>query len=795
MIDVPTLSLPDEADASPEALLRSDAVALFVERAGPSSRASPSTTRTPPRSSASARTSTASPWRSSWRRSASRPSASTALDRGLAARLGALGTGDRSASLRQQTLEGAIDWSYQLLSEPERLLWARLSVFAGGFELDAASGGLRRRPGSTPRPSPELVGSPRREVRRQATRRAHADRFRLLEPLRQFGRERLRDARDGTRTAVPAPGLDRRASRRRGGRATPARSSRSSGSGPSEPTSGRRSTSASMTRPRPRPAIAICTRPLGLLVRAGTGRATFAGSSTSCFRWSRRAHSATRSRGRADPDQRDPGVHPERVRAWPSQGSTRRSAIGRETADADVVARSLTFLASVEWVSGRPADVRSSRGRRPSRLARSMHLPGVDAPRHGRPRLRVPRRRRPRRGDLDRPRRPCSSARASARRGSAASPTSSWPGRAWREAISTTPQRPHNGPSVCERDLDDRIGMAHTIALFASIEMPARETATDGHAARRLGGDLPSRSRPRSWSRSANRQRQAADAARRALGRRCLRGGLRARAGDDPRRGGRLRARVDVAPSAPDRAERSRAGRAALAPRDGGRGARRRGRDERPGGRQPVHLRANGREPPGEHLQQARASIPGSRSRDGSRAARSTAPAESRSPARRTRRQNRCRGRCLHGWRREHQSPMVWARTTRSPPDHPEARMPSAITTTDLSKHYPGVTALDGLDPRRPAGFDLRLPRRQRRGQDHRHQDPRRPHATDQRHRDRRRRPAQRRRRLQASHRLSRPGATVLRVDDRRARPFATSPASIPGCPTRSSVASTTPSR
>ena len=61
-----------------------------------------------------------------------------ALDRGLAARLGALGTGDRSASLRQQTLEGAIDWSYQLLSEPERLLWARLSVFAGGFELDAA---------------------------------------------------------------------------------------------------------------------------------------------------------------------------------------------------------------------------------------------------------------------------------------------------------------------------------------------------------------------------------------------------------------------------------------------------------------------------------------------------------------------------------------------------------------------------------------------------------------------------------------------------------------------------------
>ena len=57
-----------------------------------------------------------------------------------------LGAGDRSASPRQQTLEAAIDWSYQLLSQAERLLWARLSIFAGGFELDAAQavcGGIR----------------------------------------------------------------------------------------------------------------------------------------------------------------------------------------------------------------------------------------------------------------------------------------------------------------------------------------------------------------------------------------------------------------------------------------------------------------------------------------------------------------------------------------------------------------------------------------------------------------------------------------------------------------------------
>ena len=90
------------------------------------------------------------------------------LERGLAARLGALGTGDRSASLRQQTLEGAIDWSYQLLREPERRLWERLSVFAGGFELDAARS-VCAGDGLDDADIPDLVGIPGRQVGHQAT--------------------------------------------------------------------------------------------------------------------------------------------------------------------------------------------------------------------------------------------------------------------------------------------------------------------------------------------------------------------------------------------------------------------------------------------------------------------------------------------------------------------------------------------------------------------------------------------------------------------------------------------------
>jgi predicted ATPase/DNA-binding CsgD family transcriptional regulator len=46
--------------------------------------------------------------------------------------------GSRVAVPRQQTLRALIDWSYELCTEPEKLLWARLSVFTGSFDLNAA---------------------------------------------------------------------------------------------------------------------------------------------------------------------------------------------------------------------------------------------------------------------------------------------------------------------------------------------------------------------------------------------------------------------------------------------------------------------------------------------------------------------------------------------------------------------------------------------------------------------------------------------------------------------------------
>src|SRR5207253_3519106 len=62
---------------------------------------------------------------------------------GIAARLGdrfhLLTGGRRTALPHQQTLRATLDWSYELLSEPERITLRRLAIFAGSFSLEAAT--------------------------------------------------------------------------------------------------------------------------------------------------------------------------------------------------------------------------------------------------------------------------------------------------------------------------------------------------------------------------------------------------------------------------------------------------------------------------------------------------------------------------------------------------------------------------------------------------------------------------------------------------------------------------------
>ena len=56
---------------------------------------------------------------------------------GLQDRFRLLTGGSRTAVRRQQTLQASVDWSHALLTEPERILFRRLAVFVGGFDLQA----------------------------------------------------------------------------------------------------------------------------------------------------------------------------------------------------------------------------------------------------------------------------------------------------------------------------------------------------------------------------------------------------------------------------------------------------------------------------------------------------------------------------------------------------------------------------------------------------------------------------------------------------------------------------------
>src|SRR5262249_27863459 len=92
--------------------------------------------------------------------------------------------GGRDADARQRTLRATIEWSYELLDEAERRLFARLSVFAGGCTLEAAGGIVGVGVGGLQ----SLVG--KSLVRRTGVR------FWMLETIGDLARERLCAASD-----------------------------------------------------------------------------------------------------------------------------------------------------------------------------------------------------------------------------------------------------------------------------------------------------------------------------------------------------------------------------------------------------------------------------------------------------------------------------------------------------------------------------------------------------------------------------------------------------------------------
>lgn len=104
-------------------------------------------------------------------------------------------TGGRRTSLtRHQTLRTAIDWSHDLCTPQERLLWARLSVFAGSFRLSAAEQVCAGEGLAAEEVVEALIGL----VDKSVVRRIGEDggRYRLLDTIREYGAGRLAERGD-----------------------------------------------------------------------------------------------------------------------------------------------------------------------------------------------------------------------------------------------------------------------------------------------------------------------------------------------------------------------------------------------------------------------------------------------------------------------------------------------------------------------------------------------------------------------------------------------------------------------
>lgn len=112
---------------------------------------------------------------------------------GLDDRFRLLGGGARTALPRQQTLTASVAWSHDLLTEEERVVFRRLSVFAAGFDLDAAEA-VAGADGVDPWTVLDVVAALVDKSLVGTEDRGAATRYRLLETLRAFAADRLAEA-------------------------------------------------------------------------------------------------------------------------------------------------------------------------------------------------------------------------------------------------------------------------------------------------------------------------------------------------------------------------------------------------------------------------------------------------------------------------------------------------------------------------------------------------------------------------------------------------------------------------
>ena len=193
---VPPLGLPDPSSLPElDALSQFEAVQLFVERAHAVAPAFAVTSENAPAVAELCVRLDGLPLAIELAASRVKLLPPQALLARLSRRLELLRGGARDRPERQQTLRAALDWSFDLLDERQRRLFPRLSVFSGGFRLDAAEAVCDA-------DLDDVEALLENSLLRVEVRPDGEPRFHMLESIRDYARERLEQ--DGEADALHA---------------------------------------------------------------------------------------------------------------------------------------------------------------------------------------------------------------------------------------------------------------------------------------------------------------------------------------------------------------------------------------------------------------------------------------------------------------------------------------------------------------------------------------------------------------------------------------------------------------
>lgn len=188
---IPPLSRPDlSRQLTPQTLLQYEAVKLFVERASAVAPAFNVTRQNAPALAQVCHRLDGIPLAIELAAARVRALSIEAIATRLDDRFRLLTGGSRTALPRQQTLRALIDWSYDLLNDQEKTLLRRLSVFAGGWSLEAAEAVCA----GNPVEEWELLDFLTSLVDKSLVIYEETEgtaRYRLLETVRQYSRDRL----------------------------------------------------------------------------------------------------------------------------------------------------------------------------------------------------------------------------------------------------------------------------------------------------------------------------------------------------------------------------------------------------------------------------------------------------------------------------------------------------------------------------------------------------------------------------------------------------------------------------